>query len=121
MLRATFGVELSQIACGACARTSFSCGTVTPKYTSSRLPVIRVAHYLDGFVRPELGKLEWAGADRMQPHLLRRDVARIDRRPPGRQHRQERRLRPVQMEGDLVIAFGCHLRHIAQPRFARVD
>ena len=57
----------------------------------------------------------------MLPHLRRRDVARIDRRPSRRQHRQQGRLRPLQMKRDLVIAVGRHLRDIVEPGLARVD
>ena len=87
----------------------------------ARLPVIRIADHRDRLVRLELDELERPGADRMLPHLRRRDVTRIDRRPSGRQHRQERRLRPLQVKGDLVVALGRHLRDIVKPRLARVD
>ena len=86
-----------------------------------RFPVIRVAGHRDRLVRLELDEFERPGADRMLPHLRRRYVARIDRRPAGRQHRQQRRLRPLQVKGDLVVAVGRHLRHIVEPGFARVD
>src|SRR4029079_1485843 len=71
--------------------------------------------------RLELDEFERAGADRMQPHLRRRYVTGVDRRPSRRQHREQRWLRPFQVEADLVITVGGHLRYIVEPRFARVD
>jgi len=48
-------------------------------------------------------------------------MARIDRRPAGRQHRDKGRLRPLQAEGDLEIAVRGHLLEVAVPRLARVE
>ena len=57
----------------------------------------------------------------MQPHLSRRHVAWIDRgKAVGEQHR-ERRLRPLQLEGDLVIAVRLQLVEVAVGRFPRID
>ena len=42
----------------------------------ARFPVIRVADHRDRLVRLELDEFERPGADRMLPHLRRRDVAR---------------------------------------------
>ena len=57
----------------------------------------------------------------MQPHLGRRNMAGIDRRPARRQHRKERRLRPFEVKGDLVVAVCLHLGEVVVPGFARVD
>ena len=70
----------------------------------ARLPVIRIARHRDRLVRLELDELERAGADRMGAHVARQHVARVDRRPSGRQQCEKRRLRPLQMKGGLVVA-----------------
>ena len=67
-------------------------------------PVVRVLHELDQFVLLHLDEFERAGADRMRAHLRRRHVAGIDRRIAGGEHRQQRGLRPLEMEGRLVVA-----------------
>ena len=85
------------------------------------LPVIRVLRGLDDFVRPELDKFEGAGADRVSAHLPRRHMARIDRRPARGQQRQQRRLRPLQVEGGLVVAVGGDFFEVEVPALARVD
>ncbi len=61
-------------------------------------PIVRILRELDRFVLLELDELERAGADRMRAHLRGGDVARIDRRIAGREHRQQRRLRPLEMQ-----------------------
>src|SRR5712671_1561874 len=48
-------------------------------------------------------------------------MAGIDRRPAGSQQRQQRRLRPLQLEGHLVIAVRSHLFDVAVPGLARID
>ena len=68
------------------------------------LPVVRVLRQLDQLVLLHLDEFERAGADRMRAHLRGRDVAWIDRRIAGGEHRQQRRLRPLQMEGHFVVA-----------------
>ena len=57
----------------------------------------------------------------MLPHLARRDMARVDRRPPGSQQREEGRLRPLQMKGDLVVTIRGDLAEVPVPGFARID
>jgi hypothetical protein len=52
----------------------------------------------------EFDKFERAGADRSLAHVARLNVARIDRRIPAGESRQKGRLRPLQMEGNFVIA-----------------
>src|SRR6516225_6114335 len=87
----------------------------------ARLPVVRVARHLDVFVRLELDEFEWAGADRVPTHVRRRHVTGIDpRRVAGDRHR-ERRLRPLQVKGDLPVAVGGHLRKVIICRFPRID
>ena len=75
----------------------------------ARLPVIRVARHRDVFVRLELDEFERAGADRMAAHLARRHVAGIDRRLARGEQRDQVGLRPLQVEGDLVVAVGGDL------------
>src|ERR1051325_1099509 len=84
------------------------------------LAVIRVAGELDPLGRLELDEFERPGADRLLPHLRRRHMARIDRRGAGGEQREQRGLRPVEPEGDFVIALGRHLFEIAVPGLARV-
>src|SRR6516165_9550449 len=48
-------------------------------------------------------------------------MARIDRRPARRQQRDERRLRPLKMEGNLKVAVGRHFVEVAIPGLAWVD
>ena len=85
-----------------------------------RLPVIRVARGLDHLVRPELDEFEGPCADRLGAHFPRRHMAWINRRPSGRQQRQECRLRPLQVEGGLVIAVRTDLFEVEVPGLARV-
>src|SRR6185437_494595 len=59
--------------------------------------------------------------DRTGAHLARWHMAGIDRRPPGRQQRQQSRLRPLQVKGDFVVAVGRYLVEIEVPRLARID
>src|SRR5919109_1087176 len=87
----------------------------------ARLPVIRVTRRAHDLVRLELDEFERTGPDRMAAHLGWRDVARIDRRPPGCEQRKQRWLRPLQMKGDLVIAAGGHPLYIRVPGLARID
>src|SRR5215813_8881081 len=68
-----------------------------------RFPVIRIARYLDVFVRLELDELEGSRTDRVLPHLARRHVARIDWSEAGGEQRDERGLRPLQLERHLII------------------
>ena len=83
-------------------------------------PVVRVARQLDQFVGLELDELERAGADRMGAHFRRRDVAGIDRRVAGGEQRQQRRLRPLQVERGLVVAVGRDVDDLVVPGLARV-
>jgi hypothetical protein len=82
---------------------------------SVRLPVIGIAGDLDVFVRLELDKFEWAGADRVLPHLARRHMAGIDRRPPGGQQRQQIGLRLLELEADLEVTPGGYFGNIVIP------
>ena len=50
------------------------------KVRPAKFPVIGVAHQLDRLIRLEFDKLERAGADRMRPHVARRNMTGIDRR-----------------------------------------
>ena len=47
----------------------------------SGFPIVGIADQLDRLVRLEADKFERTRADRMLPHLARRNMARIDRRP----------------------------------------
>ena len=84
------------------------------------LPVVRVLHELDRLVLLQLDELERAGADRIGALLRRRDVAGIDRRIAGREHREDRGLRALEMEGRLEVALGRHVFEIEVPVLARV-
>ena len=54
-------------------------------------------------------------------HVARRDVAGIDRRLAGGEQREQRRLRPLQVKRDLVVAVRGDLFEIAVPGLARID
>ena len=84
------------------------------------LEVVRVLRELDRFVGLELDELERAGADRLGAHVARRDVAGIDRRIAGGEQRQQRRLRPLQIERGLEIAVGGDVVDLIVPGLARV-
>ena len=85
------------------------------------LPVIRILRHPDHFVRLELDEFEGPGADRAAAHVARRYVTGIDRRPAGGEQCEQSRLRPLQSEGNLVVAIRGHLFDIAVPGFARID
>jgi hypothetical protein len=87
----------------------------------ARLPIIGVADELDPLVRFELDEFERAGADRMLPHVARRDMAGIDRRVAGGDQCEDRRLRPLQDEGGFGGAVRGDFRDIVPPRFARIE
>src|SRR5260370_42511567 len=57
----------------------------------------------------------------MLSHVAQRRMARIDHRIAGSEQCDERRLRPLQMEGDFVVAVRGYLGQIAVPRLARVE
>ena len=78
-----------------------------------RLPVIAIARDRDPFVWLELDEFERAGADRMLAHLPWRHMAGVDRRKPGGEQREQRRLRPLQAKRDLMIAICGDLPEIA--------
>jgi len=81
----------------------------------ARFPVIGIADELDRLVRLELDKFERAGADRMLPHVARRDMAGIDRRIAGGEQSEDRRLRPLQHKGGLGWAVGGDFRDVVPP------
>jgi hypothetical protein len=85
------------------------------------LPVIRIARQRDPFVGLEFNEFERASADRMLTHLVQCYVAWINYRKAGGEQRDKRRLRSLQMEGNLIIAIGGHLLQIAVPGLARVE
>ena len=84
------------------------------------LPVVRVLRQLDRLVLLQLDELERPGADRIGALRRRRDVAGIDRRVAGREHREDRRLRARQMERRLQVAFGRDFLDVGEPVLARV-
>src|SRR5262249_54849254 len=84
-------------------------------------PVIPVARHLDVFVGLELDEFKWSGADRMAAHVARADMTWVDRRQCRRKDGNKRRLRSLQMEGDLVVAVDGDLFEVAVPGLARVD
>ena len=105
-------------------RVAISCDDVpldAVEIRPARLPVIRVSRRPDHLVRLELDEFERARADRMGAHLARRHMAGIDRRPAGGEQRKQCRLRPLQVEGDLVITIGRHPVEVEIPSLARID
>jgi len=68
-------------------------------------PVIGISRQLDPLVRLEFDEFEGTSADRMAAHVARRNMAGVDRRPSGSQQRDERGLRPPQIEGNLAKVF----------------
>ena len=84
------------------------------------LPVVGVARDLDAFVLLELDELEGSGADRLGAHLRRRHVAGVHRRVARGEQRGQRRLRALQVHGDLVVAVGRDLVDVAVPGLARI-
>src|SRR6202011_4062435 len=85
------------------------------------LPIIRISRNLDPFVGLELDQFERAGADRLAAHFARRHMAGVDGGPAGRQQRDKGRLRPLQTEGDLVVALDGHLVEVLVPGLARIE
>ena len=83
-------------------------------------PVVRILHELDRLVLLHLDELERAGADRMRAHLRGGNVAGVDRRIAGGQHRQQRRLRPLEMEGRFEVAVDRDVRDEFEPILARI-
>src|SRR5215813_4328214 len=84
-------------------------------------PVIRVAGQRDPLVRFKLDEFKGSGTDRMLTHLGRDNMAWIDHRIAGGQQHDKRRLRPLQAEGDFIVAVGRHLGEVTVPRLARID
>ena len=84
------------------------------------LPVVRVPRDLEALVRLELDELEGSGADRPGAHLRRRDVAGVHRRIARGEQREQRRLRPLEMDGRLQVAVGRDALDVAVPGGARV-
>ncbi len=83
-------------------------------------PIVGVAHELDRLVALELDELERTRADRLGAHVGRRHVAGIDRVVAGGEQRDERSLRPAEVERHLVVAVGRHLLQVVPPDLARV-
>src|SRR5215813_7819643 len=48
-------------------------------------------------------------------------MTRIDHRIAGSEQRHKGRLRPAQLEGNLIVAVGGHLLEVAIPRFAWIE
>src|SRR5690606_9597618 len=74
---------------------------------------------LDAFVAPELDELERACSDRFRAHVSGPDMARIDRRQAGGEHRQKRSLWLLEVECDLVVTVRGHFLQIFPPDLAR--
>jgi PAS domain S-box-containing protein len=87
----------------------------------ARFPIIGIADELDCLARLELDKFERAGADRMLPHVARRDMAGIDGRIAGGEQSEDRWLRPLQHKGGRGGAVGGDFRNVVPPRFARIE
>ena len=84
------------------------------------LEVVGILRELDRFVGLELDEFERAGADRLGAHLARRDVAGVDRRVAGGEQRQQRRLRPLQVERCFEIAVDGDVVDLIVPGLSRV-
>ena len=84
-------------------------------------PVILVPRHHNALIGLELDKFERPGADRVTAHVARRYMAGIDRREPRGEQREETRLRPLQMEGDLEVPVGGDLFEVPVPGLARID
>src|SRR5664279_5996349 len=56
----------------------------------------------------------------MRAHLRRWDVARIHRRVARRDHRQQRRLRPLELQRHLEVAIGADVGNVAEQILARI-
>ena len=93
----------------------------TVEMRQALLEVILVAHQLDRFIGFELDEFERTGADRVAAHLTRRHMAGIDWREAVSEKHQKRRLRPLQMEGYLVIAVRGDFFEVAIPGFESID
>ena len=57
----------------------------------------------------------------MAAHVAGTDVTGIDRRIPAGESRKKGRLRPLQMEGNFVIAIGGDRFEVPPPGLARID
>src|SRR6516162_1656841 len=71
---------------------------------SALLPIIGVSGHLDVLVRLEPDEFKRARADRMLAHVSRRDMTGIDRGIPGSEQSEKGWLRPLQAEGNLIVA-----------------
>src|ERR1700746_1693276 len=87
----------------------------------ARFPVIPVFGDTDDLVGLELDELKRPRTDRTGAHVAWADVAGIDRRPPGGEQRQKRRLWTFEMKGDLVVPVHGHVFEIVPPGFAWID
>src|SRR6185437_2205161 len=87
----------------------------------ARFPIIRVLAELDVFVWFELDEFKRAGADRFLPHLTRRHVAWVDRRPSRGEERQQPGLWLLKAKTNLVVAIGGDRLDIAVPGLPRID
>src|SRR5256885_902484 len=57
----------------------------------------------------------------MSPHVTRRDMAGVNRRPARGEQSNERSLRPLQVKRDLVIAADGHTVEVAVPGLPRIN
>src|ERR1700730_8382902 len=87
----------------------------------SLLQVIWISCDLDILVRLKRDEFERAGADRVLAHVACRHMAGIDRREPGSESREKGWLRPLQVEGDLVVAACGDPLEVPIPGLAGVD
>src|SRR5262249_51595142 len=91
------------------------------KIGQTGLPVVRIAAHLNALVALEFDELEGPGSDWRAAHILRGDVARIDRSKSGCQEGQDTWLRVLQVEHRLVVAIDRHALDVGVPALAEVD
>jgi hypothetical protein len=83
--------------------------------------VIGILHQLDVLTPLPLLELERPGPDTARAHLGGGDVGGIHRRVPGREHEEQRRLRPLEMEDDGVRIRRLDVVDVGVPVLARVE
>src|SRR6516165_4223615 len=88
---------------------------------SALLPIIGVSGHLDVLVRLEPDEFKRARADRMLAHVSRRDMTGIDRGIPGSEQSEKGWLRPLQAEGNLIVAMRGDRVEVPVPGLARID
>ena len=84
------------------------------------LEVVGIADQPHAVELLERVELEGTGADRLGAHVRARHVAGVDRREPGGQQHQQRGLRVVEEDRDVVVGVAVDIVDVAEPRAARI-